>query len=173
MSLFLLYCQGNLFFRDTTIQQLTSSPALVDGKLKYEDSPLIKGKYLHLLLKVNIKIYYILFLACVAGHVLIIDEADKAPTHVTSTLRSLLESKHIRLPDGRVISEGPDADIKLHPDFRIIALANRPGFPFLGNDFFGACGDSFSSFAIDNPTLESEKQMLIKYAPGKYIDFFT
>jgi len=40
----------------------------------------------------------------------------------------------------------------------------------LGNDFFGACGDSFSSFAIDNPTLESEKQMLIKYAPGKYID---
>ena len=114
------------------------------------------------------KLIYIL--ACVAGHVLIIDEADKAPTHVTSTLRSLLESKHIRLPDGRVISEGPDADIKLHPDFRIIALANRPGFPFLGNDFFGACGDSFSSFAIDNPTLESEKQMLIKYAPGKYID---
>ena len=41
----------------------------------------------------------------------------------------------------------------------------------MGNDFFGACGDSFSSFAIDNPTLESEKQMLIKYAPGKYIDF--
>ena len=53
----------------------------------------------------------------------------------------------------------------MHPNFRIIALANRPGFPFLGNDFFGACGDSFSSFAIDNPTLESEKQMLIKYAP--------
>lgn len=154
----------NVFFRDTTIQQLTSSPALVDGKLKYEDSPLIKGKYLYAFVESK----YI-FLACVAGHVLIIDEADKAPTHVTSTLRSLLESKHIRLPDGRVISEGPDADIKLHPDFRIIALANRPGFPFLGNDFFGACGDSFSSFAIDNPTLESEKQMLIKYAPGKYI----
>ena len=102
---------------------------------------------------------------------------------MTSTLRSLLESRHIRLPDGRVISDTPDAgnfqniqqmihvylfilDIPLHPDFRIIALANRPGFPFLGNDFFGACGDSFSSFAIDNPTLESEKQMLIKYAPG-------
>ena len=125
---------------------------------------MIKGKYLYAFVESK----YI-FLACVAGHVLIIDEADKAPTHVTSTLRSLLESKHIRLPDGRVISEGPDADIKLHPDFRIIALANRPGFPFLGNDFFGACGDSFSSFAIDNPTLESEKQMLIKYAPGKYI----
>ena len=70
---------------------------------------------------------------------LIIDEADKAPTHVTAILRSLLECGHIRLPDGRVISKDDDADIKLHPDFRILALANRPGFPFLGNDFFGAC----------------------------------
>jgi len=111
-------------FRDTTIQQLTASPALKDGKLVYEDSPLVK--------------------ACLNGHVLVIDEADKAPTHVTAILRSLLECGHIRLPDGRVISKDDDADIKLHPDFRILALANRPGFPFLGNDFFGACGDSFS-----------------------------
>ena len=29
-----------------------------------------------------------------------------------------------------------------HPDFRMIVLANRPGFPFLGNDFFGAMGRS-------------------------------
>jgi len=27
-----------------------------------------------------------------------------------------------------------------HPDFRMMVLANRPGFPFLGNDFFGAMG---------------------------------
>ena len=131
--------------RDTTIQQLTAAPALKDGKLEYEDSPLVK--------------------ACLAGHVLIIDEADKAPTHVTAILRSLLEAGHIRLPDGRVISRDDDADIKLHPNFRIIALANRPGFPFLGNDFFGACGDSFSCFAIDNPSIESERQMLKAYAP--------
>ena len=75
--------------RDTTIQQLTAAPALRDGKLEYEDSPLVK--------------------ACLAGHVLIIDEADKAPTHVTAVLRSLLESGHIRLPDGRVISREDDA----------------------------------------------------------------
>lgn len=88
----------------------------------FEDSPLIKGKEFrskHRIINAH--------LACQAGHVLIIDEADKAPTHVTSTLRSLLESRHIRLPDGRVISDQPDADIKLHPNFRIIALANRPG----------------------------------------------
>ncbi|CAG5105530.1 Oidioi.mRNA.OKI2018_I69.chr1.g2207.t1.cds [Oikopleura dioica] len=131
--------------RDTTIQQLTASPALRDGKLVYEDSPLVK--------------------ACLNGHVLVIDEADKAPTHVTAVLRSLLECGHIRLPDGRVISKEDDADIKLHPKFRILALANRPGFPFLGNDFFGACGDSFSCFAIDNPSIESEKKMLKSYAP--------
>lgn len=28
----------------------------------------------------------------------------------------------------------------MHPDFRMIVLANRPGFPFLGNDFFQAVG---------------------------------
>jgi len=43
-----------------------------------------------------------------------------------------------------------------HPDFRMIVLANRPGFPFLGNDFFGSIGDMFSCHAVDNPDLESE-----------------
>ena len=41
--------------------------------------------------------------------------------------------------------------IRLHPDFRMVVLANRPGFPFLGNDFFGALGDLFGCHAIDNP----------------------
>ena len=30
--------------------------------------------------------------------------------------------------------------VLIHPDFRMIVLANRPGFPFLGNDFFGTLG---------------------------------
>ena len=33
------------------------------------------------------------------------------------------------------------AVIPVHPDFRMIALANRPGFPFLGNDFYAALGN--------------------------------
>lgn len=33
--------------------------------------------------------------------------------------------------------------ITMHPDFRMLVLANRPGFPFLGNDFFGALGKTF------------------------------
>ena len=37
------------------------------------------------------------------------------------------------------ISASPSV-IVAHPDFRMVVLANRPGFPFLGNDFFGAMG---------------------------------
>ena len=36
--------------------------------------------------------------------------------------------------------QGSPSFIVAHPDFRMIVLANRPGFPFLGNDFFGAMG---------------------------------
>lgn len=52
------------------------------------------------------------------------------------------------LSDGRRIvptsdvraSNTYDNIIPVHPNFRMIVLANRPGFPFLGNDFFGALG---------------------------------
>ena len=53
----------------------------------------------------------------------------------------------------------------MHPDFRMMVLANRPGFPFLGNDFFAALGDLFSCHAIDNPSMESEMKMLKQYGP--------
>ena len=42
---------------------------------------------------------------------------------------------------------------------------SRPGFPFLGNDFFGSLGDLFSCHAIDNPSMESELAMLKQYGP--------
>ena len=35
---------------------------------------------------------------------------------------------------------GRENVVVIHPDFRMIVLANRPGFPFLGNDFFGTLG---------------------------------
>ena len=55
--------------------------------------------------------------------------------------------------------------LRAHPDFRIIVLANRPGYPFLGNDFFGAIGDVFGCHAVDNPSLDGELAMLRQYAP--------
>lgn len=138
--------------RDTTVQTLTLQPTVKDGVIMYEDSPLVS--------------------AVKQGNVLVVDEADKAPTHVTCILKTLVESKEMHLADGRRIV-APDSDIPLseniircHPDFRMIVLANRPGFPFLGNDFFGAMGDIFSCHAIDNPDMESELAMLRQYGPN-------
>ncbi|KAF5289201.1 hypothetical protein FQR65_LT00087 [Abscondita terminalis] len=133
--------------RDTTVQTLTVQPTIKDGILVHEDSPLVK--------------------AVKHGHVLVIDEADKAPTHVTCILKTLVEFGQMILSDGRRITtnEFNEKCIKIHPDFRMIILANRPGFPFLGNDFFGALGDLFSCHAIDNPSELSELELLRQYGP--------
>ncbi|XP_049873594.1 von Willebrand factor A domain-containing protein 8 [Pectinophora gossypiella] len=140
--------------RDTTVQSLTVQPTVKDGVVIYEDSPLVKAvKY---------------------GHVLVVDEADKAPTHVTCILKTLVENGEMILSDGRRIvpkdmleSSGGDKEsfIPVHDDFRMIVLANRPGFPFLGNDFFASLGDLFSCHAVDNPSIESETELLRSYGP--------
>lgn len=50
------------------------------------------------------------------------------------------------VPSNDVRAQNPSTNIiPIHPDFRMIVLANRPGFPFLGNDFFGSLGLSQSS----------------------------
>lgn len=54
----------------------------------------------------------------------------------------------------------------MHDNFRMIMLANRPGFPFLGNDLFGVLGDLFSVHVVDNPSRTSEIAMLKQYGPG-------
>ncbi|XP_037542623.1 von Willebrand factor A domain-containing protein 8 [Nematolebias whitei] len=137
--------------RDTTVQSLTLQPSVQDGVIVYEDSPLVKAVKL--------------------GHVLVIDEADKAPTNVTCILKTLVESGEMVLADGRrIISDPHEANgrpniIVMHPDFRMLILANRPGFPFLGNDFFGALGDIFSCHAVDNPKPQAELAMLKQYGP--------
>jgi MoxR-like ATPase len=136
--------------RDTSVQSLTTVPTIVEGKVRYEDSPLVK--------------------AVQRGHVLIIDEADKAPTEVVCILKSLIEDGQMTLGDGRQLL-GPgrtagDDDILIHPNFKLIALANRPGFPFLGNDFFREAGDCFSTFVIENPPVESQLELLRSYASG-------
>lgn len=118
--------------RDTTVQSLTVQPNVKDGIVVYEDSPLVK--------------------AVKFGHVLVVDEADKAPTHVTCILKTLVENGEMILSDGRRIvpkdmmeSSGGEVEsfIPVHDDFRMIVLANRPGFPFLGNDFFASLGKFF------------------------------
>ena len=41
-----------------------------------------------------------------SGHMLVIDEADKAPTNVTCILKTLVESGEMHLSDGRRIVSG-------------------------------------------------------------------
>nr|XP_031540570.1 von Willebrand factor A domain-containing protein 8 [Vicugna pacos] len=138
--------------RDTTVQTLTLQPSVRDGLIVYEDSPLVKAVKL--------------------GHVLVVDEADKAPTNVTCILKTLVENGEMILADGRRIVansanvNGRENVVVIHPDFRMIVLANRPGFPFLGNDFFGTLGDIFSCHAVDNPKPHSELEMLRQYGPN-------
>lgn len=143
--------------RDTTVHSLTVQSTLRDGQVVYEDSPLVK--------------------AVKTGHVLVIDEADKAPVNVTCILRTLVESGEMMLSDGRKIvaygdkesalEENPNQEIiETHPNFRVIVLANRPGFPFLGNDFFASLGDVFSCHAVDNPSPDSEIFLLQQYGPS-------
>ena len=57
--------------RDTTVQSLTLTPTFRNGEVCWDDSPLV--------------------LAVTLGHVLVIDEADKAPNEVVCVLKSLVE----------------------------------------------------------------------------------
>ncbi|EKX41778.1 hypothetical protein GUITHDRAFT_112197 [Guillardia theta CCMP2712] len=111
------------------------------------------------------------------GRVIMIDEADKAPLEVVCILKGLLEDGSMILSDGRRLERNGGREregngggaggvvIPIHPNFRAIVLANRPGFPFLGNDFFHECGDIFSCHVIDNPDRDSELALLRHYGP--------
>ena len=84
--------------------------SLEGGIINYTDSPLLRAiKY---------------------GRVIIIDEADKAPEHVVAIFSSLAGQGEMSLSDGRrvrpVLERG--GDIVVHPNFRLVLLANRPGY---------------------------------------------
>ena len=49
------------------------------------------------------------------GHILVIDEADKAPTNVTCILKTLVESGEMILADGRRIVSGTDTHTHTRP----------------------------------------------------------
>ena len=64
------------------------------------------------------------------GRVIIIDEADKAPEHVVAIFRSLAGKGELSLADGRRVrlTKERGGDIVVHKNFRLILLANRPGY---------------------------------------------
>ncbi|CAG5045433.1 unnamed protein product [Parnassius apollo] len=106
--------------RDATEQSLIVHPTVKNGTVIYEDSQLVK--------------------AVKHGYVLVVDEADQAPTTVTSSLNSLMENGEMVLTDGRRMSSKkimnryggkPSGIIPVHEDFRMIIMASQTGFPFL------------------------------------------
>eukprot|EP00592_Proboscia_alata_P015615 CAMPEP_0194395964 /NCGR_PEP_ID=MMETSP0174-20130528/124715_1 /TAXON_ID=216777 /ORGANISM="Proboscia alata, Strain PI-D3" /LENGTH=212 /DNA_ID=CAMNT_0039191955 /DNA_START=3 /DNA_END=641 /DNA_ORIENTATION=- len=132
--------------RDSSISSPTVCPTLENGKIVWNDSPLVR--------------------AATRGCVLVIDEADKAPTHILTVLKSLVADGQLLLSDGRRLtssrfpttnadssvdstSNGSN-DIATHPDFTVFVLANRAGFPFHGNDFLPEIGDCFFFYVILN-----------------------
>lgn len=154
--------------RESTVQSLTVLPSLENGRIIYQDSPLIR--------------------AAKEGRVLVVDEADKAPVEVVSVLKSLAEDGEVHLYDGRRLlsqkrydiertqmnSDQESADvIVIHPAFQLFVLANRPGFPFLGNNLFRECGDVFSVHVVENLDLDSEVTLLQAYGPNVSVDTIT
>lgn len=85
---------------------------LEQGVLKHTDSPLLR--------------------AIKFGRVIVVDEADKAPAHVVAVFRSLGGYGEMTLSDGRRVRSGVvtgrEGDILVHTNFRMILLANRPGY---------------------------------------------
>lgn len=120
------------------------------GVIKYVDSPLLRAVRL--------------------GRVLVIDEVDKAAAPVVAGLASLAGRGEMTLADGRRIipsshKHSQPNDVIVHPNFRLVLLANRPGFPFLGNPFLRVLGDNFSTYSVANPDQDSEQKVLSGLAP--------
>lgn len=144
--------------RDTTIQSLMLSPSVEDGRIVYNDSPLVR--------------------AAKNGRILILDEADKAPTEVVALLKGLIEDGQLSLPDGRVLcsdeSDIHDSNrIRIHPDFRIWALSNPAVFPFQGNDLSRHMSDVFSCHVVPPMDEESHTRILTRHGEGVHPDVIT
>ena len=134
--------------------------SLKAGRLRFEDSALVR--------------------AARFGRVLVVDEADKAPLEVVSVLKALAEDGELALGDGRRLvtsgtaaaaegragagKEEGEGQIVIHPGFRLVVLANPPGFPFQGNDCYRECGDCFAAHPIEDVGLASREELLRQVA---------
>lgn len=100
------------------------------------------------------------------GRILVLDEADKAPTEVVCLLKGLIEDGQLSLPDGRVLTyqdSSGDEYIPIHPDFCIWTLTNPAGYPFHGNDLAKEMSDVFSCHHVPPLDVESHKRILESY----------
>ena len=146
-----LHCEREYFqlHRDTTVQSLLSTPSVENGRIVFHDSPLVR--------------------AAKNGQILVLDEADKAPVEVVALLKGLIEDGELALPDGTILHYDNRAKsncIKIHPDFRIWALANPAVYPFHGNNLAREMADVFSCHNVPPMDVESHERILRSYGPS-------
>eukprot|EP00945_MAST-04E_sp_MAST-4E-sp1_P008696 g8696.t1 len=173
--------------RDTTIQSLTQLPLLEGGKILYEDSPLVRAVEMGRILLLDEVDKAPLEVVCVLKGLVGDGELVlHSGRRILSLDRALTEwqftsGQHDRHPDDlqsfkssefRSFCEEQNI-LPIHPDFRLFCLANRPGHPFLGNQFYKECGDLFVCHVIENLDQESEVSLLQSFAPNVEFDILS
>lgn len=138
---------------DTTVSSLFLQRTVEAGKILVKESPLVT--------------------AIRKGHVCVLDEVDKAPPVVLSTIR-MLAGGLLRLPDQRVVvskemerfieSSGENV-IQIHPNFRLVLLANPGVFPFLGNNVLDSLAE-MCPVVLDPPSAADMASVLKSYGPN-------
>jgi hypothetical protein len=141
---------------DAQPDALSARLVVGEGGTSYEDSELLA--------------------AAVAGHVLVVDEADKVDHRdVLAHLRAVADGSGISLPDGRrLVPQNlvrDEADLAIHPRFRLIVLGNPPHFPFTGSAL-GHLSAVFSVLVLGAPGDAAQyAQVLGRAEPGLPVDF--
>ena len=94
----------------------------------------------------------------------------QASVDVVCLVKALVDDEDLDLDDGRRLRRGSstddDSSLAIHADFRVVVLANRPVWPFQGNDFLTECGAVFSTHFVDHPDLESQTALAMVTAPS-------
>jgi hypothetical protein len=86
----------------------------------------------------------------------------------------------MRLPDGRtlvseanrgLIDKDDQSVIVVHPEFRLVMLANPGVAPFLGSNVLDTLGSLTNAILMESPSLQSMQTILKKYAKSKVFLF--
>lgn len=139
--------------RDTTVQSLTSAPSLVEGKIVWMDSPLVRavihGRVLVLVCPSDLRSasrWTLTWFSSGRGGQsaprgsMRVERVDRGQVHATCRWKKVLyhENKGLnecwkswQLSLNRIMSKQPSSEenvVLIHPKFRVIALANRYAF---------------------------------------------
>ncbi|KPI84112.1 hypothetical protein ABL78_6828 [Leptomonas seymouri] len=165
--------------RDTTVGSLTINPTVEAGRVVWEDSPLVKAvQQGHCLVvdeidKAPVEVVQVLK-GLIEDREMRLGDGRQIYDPALEHHRHRHQPLQPQNPQSTVGAGAADGiggrgaatqGIAIHPDFRIIVLANPPGFPFHGNDFFRDCGDLFAAYVMDNPDAESQLRVLTAYSP--------